>query len=111
SSQVELDTSPMAAEALAPRLPTIVASMYCMAVAETWASTAGMLSCTTVRSWSRSAGARVVAVDMETSDITEMQGAGSAKRAPTPHITSYRAGRQVSIPAARAGGGTFIKNL
>ena len=32
SSQVEVDTRPMEAEALAPRLPTMAASMYCMAM-------------------------------------------------------------------------------
>ena len=54
SSQVVLATRPMAAEALAPRLPTMVASIYCMAVEESCASTAGMLRRTTAPSWPRS---------------------------------------------------------
>ena len=34
NNHVVVDTSPMAAEALAPRLPTMAASMYCMMMEE-----------------------------------------------------------------------------
>ena len=42
-SHVDVETRPMAADASAPRLPTIDASMYCMAMAEIWATIAGKL--------------------------------------------------------------------
>lgn len=47
SSQVEVDTRPMEAEALAPRLPTMAASMYCMAMELICARMAGTLSVST----------------------------------------------------------------
>ena len=43
-SQSVVDMSPMDADALAPRLPTIAASMYCMATVEICAMMAGTLS-------------------------------------------------------------------
>jgi hypothetical protein len=42
-SQVEEDTRPMEAVAAAPRLPTIPASIYCMAIVVSWARIAGRL--------------------------------------------------------------------
>ena len=44
NSHVEVDTSPMEAEASAPRLPTMDASIYCMAMEENCAKMAGTLS-------------------------------------------------------------------
>ena len=43
-SQVVVDTRPMDAEASAPRLPTIEASMYSMTIEESWASIDGTLN-------------------------------------------------------------------
>lgn len=48
NSHVVLETSPMAAVAFAPRLPTIAASIYCMMVELIWARTAGMLKRITI---------------------------------------------------------------
>ena len=48
SSHVELETKPMEAEALAPRLPTMAASMYCIMVVLSCARTAGTLKLTTI---------------------------------------------------------------
>lgn len=45
NSQVVVDTSPMDAEALAPRLPTMAASMYCMVIDEICAMMEGRLNC------------------------------------------------------------------
>lgn len=56
SNQVELEIRPMDAEALAPKLPTIVASIYCMIVVLSWARTAGMLSPITICSCSLRGG-------------------------------------------------------
>ena len=53
SSQVEVDTSPMEAEARAPRLPTMAASMYCMAMELIWAKMAGTLRVSTWRNCCR----------------------------------------------------------
>ena len=44
NSHVEVDTSPMDADASAPRLPTMAASIYCITMYETCARTDGMLS-------------------------------------------------------------------
>ena len=44
NNHVEVDTSPMDAEALAPRLPTMAASMYCITIDDNWATIAGILS-------------------------------------------------------------------
>ena len=44
NSQVVLETSPIAAVAAAPRLPTMDASIYCIMIELIWASTAGILS-------------------------------------------------------------------
>lgn len=43
-SHVVVVTNPMEAEASAPRLPTIEASIYCMTMEENWATTAGTLN-------------------------------------------------------------------
>ena len=43
-SQVLEDTSPIAADALAPRLPTIAESIYCIIMVLIWVRIAGMLS-------------------------------------------------------------------
>lgn len=45
-SHVVVDISPIDAAGAAPRLPTIEASMYCMAIDENCANIDGMLSCT-----------------------------------------------------------------
>ncbi len=42
-SHVVVDTNPMEADASAPRLPTIAASIYCMIMAESWVTMAGTL--------------------------------------------------------------------
>ena len=42
-SHVDVESRPLAADASAPRLPTIDASMYCMAMAEIGATIAGKL--------------------------------------------------------------------
>ena len=47
NSQVLLDTSPMDADASAPRLPTIDASMYCITMDVICAIIAGILKVTT----------------------------------------------------------------
>src|SRR5699024_2686478 len=105
SSQVLLDTSPMAAEALAPRLPTMVASMYCMAVAEIWDSTAGMLRRMTACSWPRRVSvANRVGADMGSScgyDSLALFGA---------LFSVYPAGAGASIPPKR-GISQNIRNL
>lgn len=44
NSHVVVDTSPMAAAASAPRLPTMAASMYCIRMDDNWAMMAGTLS-------------------------------------------------------------------
>ena len=44
NSHVVVDISPMDAEAFAPRLPTMEASMYCMAMDDSCAMMAGPLS-------------------------------------------------------------------
>ena len=44
NSQVVVDTSPMDAEASAPRLPTMEASIYCIVMDEIWAMIDGKLS-------------------------------------------------------------------
>ena len=49
-SHVVVETSPMEADASAPRLPTIAASIYCIIMEDNCAMTAGMLSCTVRRS-------------------------------------------------------------
>ena len=51
-SQVDEDTRPMAAVASAPRLPTMPASMYCMAMEVSWARMAGRLKPRTRRIFS-----------------------------------------------------------
>ena len=51
-SHVVVDTNPIEAEAFAPRLPTIAASMYCMTMAESWVTMAGTLNATVRRSCS-----------------------------------------------------------
>ena len=51
-SQVVDSVSPMAAEASAPMLPTIDASMYCMMVVVSCARMAGVLRSSISRSWS-----------------------------------------------------------
>lgn len=43
NSHVVVDTNPMEADAFAPRLPTIEASIYCIAMEDNWAITAGAL--------------------------------------------------------------------
>ena len=48
-SHVVVETSPIEADASAPRLPTIAASIYCITMEESWAMTAGTLSCTVRR--------------------------------------------------------------
>ncbi len=47
-SQVELVTRPMEAEAFAPRVPTMEASMYCMVISEMFARMAGKDSFATI---------------------------------------------------------------
>ena len=49
-SHVEVETRPIEAEASAPTLPTMAASIYCMAIEENCATMAGILSCTTSES-------------------------------------------------------------
>ena len=44
-SHVVVDTKPIDAEAFAPKLPTIAASMYCMTIEDNCAMIAGTLSC------------------------------------------------------------------
>ena len=51
-SHVVVDTHPIEAEAFAPRLPTIAASMYCMTMAESWVTMAGTLNATVRRNCS-----------------------------------------------------------
>ena len=46
-NHVDVETRPIAAEALAPRLPTMAASMYCIAMELSSAKIAGMLSAIT----------------------------------------------------------------
>lgn len=48
-SHVVVETSPIEADASAPRCPTIAASIYCMTMDESWAITAGTLSNTVSR--------------------------------------------------------------
>ena len=43
NSHVVVDNNPMEADAFAPRLPTIEASIYCIAMEDNWAITAGAL--------------------------------------------------------------------
>ena len=49
NSHVVVDTNPMEAAAFAPKLPTIDASMYCMAIDDTCAMMAGTLRYTVKR--------------------------------------------------------------
>lgn len=49
TSQVEVLTSPIAADAPAPRLPTIAESIYCMMIELICANIAGMLSRITIK--------------------------------------------------------------
>ena len=49
SSQVLVETRPIAADAFAPRLPTMAESMYCITMEEICVKIAGMLSCHTRR--------------------------------------------------------------
>ena len=50
-SHVVVDTKPIAAEASAPRLPTIDASIYCITIDDNCATTAGTLSITAKRTF------------------------------------------------------------
>lgn len=66
-SHVVVSTSPMAAEAEAPRLPTIEASIYCIIVVVSWASMAGVARLSTSRAcWENVIGAplRIIARSM-----------------------------------------------
>ena len=47
TSQVVVDTTPMAADALAPKLPTMEASIYSIIIVEIWAIMAGKLRANT----------------------------------------------------------------
>ena len=49
-SQVEVDTRPMEADAFAPKLPTMAASIYCIAMELISARIAGMLRLITLSS-------------------------------------------------------------
>lgn len=51
NSHVLVDTSPMEADASAPRCPTMEASIYCITMEESWAITAGTLSSIARRSF------------------------------------------------------------
>lgn len=44
NSQVVVETRPIEAEALAPRLPTIAASIYCITMEDNCATIAGILN-------------------------------------------------------------------